>query len=975
MCITSYPFTADKNDELSFVEGRVIRVVRKVEGGWWEGQLDQRVGWFPANHVEEYPVGETDGGDEQFGPFANTVEELNQLRLRTIWLNNEMQGMGAIPPVVSAIQEEPMPRASFERDLVTAEKGYSENLQKFVDEFVSPLEHEEWLPRKDHERLFGSLHDVTEVHRDLAEALEAAPETIGKTFLDFSERFGDAYTDYCVSLPRALTIAAKYSHHAMMSKFLQTTAASHSTPPILHVVSFLHKPVQWMHRYVHVLNALLNHTDEGHPDRGATEAACEEFTAIVEQIESEKKSMERREVVRNLSSRLEGWEGPSLNRYGDLIMEGNLKLHEGVRKKERTFYLLEKILVVVRSTHSKSTGEPRYKVIEKLLLTKDVVSSVIDGNEGDCRCPLPLVHVFDCWHGMISESVKLTLASSDPPSTTLFAPAAESLTFAISFLADDLRTKTLTVTAFNLGQKRRWMEAILQQLEGNECAGQGGAAFLAPEGLPGSDEEDEGVESGTHTAKRQRKKMNWLKSFGERIMKRHPSFATLREDGEGLAGFLRRRRSDGGQTRSDGGSLQHQNDALPVEPRLSGRSSVSTLGKRPSVISIRSGNRSPPPPEVEDGDEADVGPPPMPPLPEIVKESLARRACSMEVGRDLALPVGVVRAKSDTAMAMMVANAGLEVPAFGFSADVSADGRATPTTTHRSTASTPESYLYTRPGRWAPASPGGVSRPIGIVLADSDSGTETECERDSQRGLSFPLEPPTSVRSDNAATQPARPASPTPTATLPRHNRRKPSEQLGDTSSVSQSPTTPSTPDVRSARHKSSASNLVQAVRGMFKRTKSYDALHLASNSRNRSFTDLTQAFGVGSSKNRGGDAGKSPASEVAESKSYALSAPASPLGGREERLSVIREGPERLPYPKPLPVPPAEQGPKLETSRLHQSQQHHRISVMDSGVYVAEDDVASRRAGSGDSGASHGDDNGEVLLQPQRRRKHPNLT
>lgn len=28
-----------------------------VEGGWWEGILNDRVGWFPGNHVEEISHG------------------------------------------------------------------------------------------------------------------------------------------------------------------------------------------------------------------------------------------------------------------------------------------------------------------------------------------------------------------------------------------------------------------------------------------------------------------------------------------------------------------------------------------------------------------------------------------------------------------------------------------------------------------------------------------------------------------------------------------------------------------------------------------------------------------------------------------------------------------------------------------------------------------------------------------------------
>ena len=30
-------------------------MTQKEEGGWWEGTLDSRTGWFPSNYVEELP--------------------------------------------------------------------------------------------------------------------------------------------------------------------------------------------------------------------------------------------------------------------------------------------------------------------------------------------------------------------------------------------------------------------------------------------------------------------------------------------------------------------------------------------------------------------------------------------------------------------------------------------------------------------------------------------------------------------------------------------------------------------------------------------------------------------------------------------------------------------------------------------------------------------------------------------------------
>ncbi|MEQ2171524.1 hypothetical protein GOODEAATRI_011626 [Goodea atripinnis] len=46
-----FNFKQNNEDELSFNKGEVILVTRQEEGGWWEGTLNGRTGWFPSNYV------------------------------------------------------------------------------------------------------------------------------------------------------------------------------------------------------------------------------------------------------------------------------------------------------------------------------------------------------------------------------------------------------------------------------------------------------------------------------------------------------------------------------------------------------------------------------------------------------------------------------------------------------------------------------------------------------------------------------------------------------------------------------------------------------------------------------------------------------------------------------------------------------------------------------------------------------------
>lgn len=50
-----YDYTAYTDDELSFKEGQIIRVLEKDPSGWWKGELGGHIGWVPFNYVEEVP--------------------------------------------------------------------------------------------------------------------------------------------------------------------------------------------------------------------------------------------------------------------------------------------------------------------------------------------------------------------------------------------------------------------------------------------------------------------------------------------------------------------------------------------------------------------------------------------------------------------------------------------------------------------------------------------------------------------------------------------------------------------------------------------------------------------------------------------------------------------------------------------------------------------------------------------------------
>lgn len=76
-CIALYDYDATAEDELTFEEGQIIKIVTKtahgVDDGWWEGELDGKFGNFPSLVVEECDEnGEplTEGGEDSPPPTA-----------------------------------------------------------------------------------------------------------------------------------------------------------------------------------------------------------------------------------------------------------------------------------------------------------------------------------------------------------------------------------------------------------------------------------------------------------------------------------------------------------------------------------------------------------------------------------------------------------------------------------------------------------------------------------------------------------------------------------------------------------------------------------------------------------------------------------------------------------------------------------------------------------------------------------------
>ena len=49
--------TQHTHTQLQFEKGDLVTVTKMIDGGWWEGVCNGKVGWFPGNYVEDFHGG------------------------------------------------------------------------------------------------------------------------------------------------------------------------------------------------------------------------------------------------------------------------------------------------------------------------------------------------------------------------------------------------------------------------------------------------------------------------------------------------------------------------------------------------------------------------------------------------------------------------------------------------------------------------------------------------------------------------------------------------------------------------------------------------------------------------------------------------------------------------------------------------------------------------------------------------------
>ncbi|XP_055293917.1 rho guanine nucleotide exchange factor 6 isoform X6 [Moschus berezovskii] len=316
-----FNFKQTNEDELSVCKGDIIYVTRVEEGGWWEGTLNGRTGWFPSNYVREIKSSERPLSPKAVKGFEATPLTKNYY---TVVLQN----------------------------ILDTEKDYAKELQSLLVTYLRPLQSNNNLSTVEVTSLLGNFEEICTFQQTLCQALEECskfPENqhkVGGCLLSLMPHFKSMYLAYCANHPSAVNVLTQHSDD--LERFMENQGAS--SPGILILTTSLSKPFMRLEKYVTLLQELERHMEDTHPDHQDILKAIVAFKTLMGQCQDLRKRKQLELQI--LSEPIQAWEGEDIKALGNVIFMSQVMVQCGTNeeKEERYLMLFSSVLIMLSAS-------------------------------------------------------------------------------------------------------------------------------------------------------------------------------------------------------------------------------------------------------------------------------------------------------------------------------------------------------------------------------------------------------------------------------------------------------------------------------------------------------------------------------------------------------------------------------------------------------------------------------------------------
>lgn len=324
-----FDFQRNNEDELSFSKGDVITVTRPEDGGWWEGTLAGRTGWFPSNYVRELK-----GNERPTSPKSKSTGKS---------VDSPISNKGYYNVVL--------------QNIVETEREYCRELQHLLGTFLRPLHNSDKLSATDVSTLMGNLEDVCAFQQGLVQALEEctkvpeSQQTVGGCFMSLMNQMHGLYLAYCCNHPWA--VRTLQEHSEVLGEFMESKGVS--SPGLLMLTTSLSKPFMRLDKYPTLLKELERHMEDIHPDRNDIHGAMTAFKTLATQCREMRKRKELE--LQMMTEPIRGWEGEDMKALGSIVyMSQAVVQATGSEDRTERFLLLFPSVLVLLSASPRMSG-------------------------------------------------------------------------------------------------------------------------------------------------------------------------------------------------------------------------------------------------------------------------------------------------------------------------------------------------------------------------------------------------------------------------------------------------------------------------------------------------------------------------------------------------------------------------------------------------------------------------------------------
>ncbi|XP_056312632.1 rho guanine nucleotide exchange factor 7b isoform X1 [Danio aesculapii] len=322
-----FNFQQTNEDELSFSKGDIIQVTRQEEGGWWEGALNGKTGWFPSNYVKEIK-----GSDKPVSPKTGTLKS---------------------PP--KAIESANFCKTYYNvvvQNILQTETEYCKELQNLLSMYLRALQPTDRLSVSDISHIMGNLEEISSFQQTLVHSLEEnvkvsdSQQRIGGFFLSLLTQMRSLYVTYCSNHPSAVNVLTQHSEE--LGEFMESKGAN--TPGILTLTTGLSKPFLRLEKYPTLLKEMERHMEPLHPDYPDIQKSMSLFKNLSSQCQEVRKRKELELQI--LMESIRGWEGEGIKTLGSVLFMSQVIIqnHGAEEKNERYLLLFPHILLMLSAS-------------------------------------------------------------------------------------------------------------------------------------------------------------------------------------------------------------------------------------------------------------------------------------------------------------------------------------------------------------------------------------------------------------------------------------------------------------------------------------------------------------------------------------------------------------------------------------------------------------------------------------------------